>query len=348
MLIPQPLTVTTGLALPQDCSTTFRLFTGLGSRFAQEEVSDSSFSHETVLLQEALSYLNPSPGKVIVDGTLGGGGHTEAILKAGANVIAFDQDPAARAAAQMRLSPYADQLKVIPKNFAEVESELAEVAPEGVDGFLLDLGVSSPQLDIPERGFSFRQDGPLDMRMDPSAELSAATIVNEWDEVDIANLIFNYGEERKSRKIANAIVRRRAEAPFSTTLDLARVVSNCVPKIGKQHPATRTFQGLRIAVNDELGVLKEALESSSRILKPGGRLVVISFHSLEDRIVKQYLKETSAPEVDRKEWPAPRPNPRYFYQNLTRKPMIPGSEEISRNTRARSSKLRAVERIPSL
>jgi 16S rRNA (cytosine1402-N4)-methyltransferase len=232
-------------------------------------------------------------------------------------------------------------------NFAEVAEVVAELAPDGVDGLLLDLGVSSHQLDSAERGFSLKADGPLDMRMDPDAGLTAAEIVNTWGEEELARLFFELGEERKSRAVARALVQRRAERPFERTLDLAEVVARVVRKAGKIHPATRVFQALRLQVNGELEVLRAALAAAPQILRPGGRLVVISFHSLEDRIVKQFLRGRGQAEIDRPEWPAPRPNPDFSFEVLTSRPVTAGERELSANPRARSAKLRAATKLPT-
>ncbi len=307
---------------------------------------DAESYHIPVLEQEVIHALMPMPGKLMLDGTLGGGGHTQRLLEQGANVLALDQDPEALAWATRRLAGDADHLVTLRANFASFPGILEEVGLGPVlDGILLDLGVSSHQLDAPERGFSFMRDGPLDMRMDPAGPLCAADLVNAWPEEELARIFYEYGDEKASRRVAKAIVRRRAERPFETTSDLAALVATVIPKRGPASPATRVFQALRIAVNNEMGALESALESAHHWLKPGGRLAVITFHSLEDRMVKQFFRRHSDAEIDRPEWPAPRPNPDCHYRLITRKGITASPEEISRNPRSRSAKLRVVERL---
>ncbi len=303
------------------------------------------FSHITVLLHETVDMMDACPGKLIVDCTLGGGGHTELLLEKGATVLGIDRDPAARCAATARLARFGNRFKALAGNFTDVVELLAMQGITQVDGILADLGVSSHQLDTAQRGFSFREDGPLDMRMDTRAAYSARNLVNEMPEADIANILWQYGEERASRAIARAIVKARAIAPITTTGQLADIVASVLPRKGKQHPGTRTFQAIRIAVNGELDALDSLLDASVRLLKKGGRLAVITFHSLEDRRVKQFFDLRSRAEIDRPEWPAPRPNPDYCYRLLSRKPVIAGEEELSVNPRSRSAKLRGVEKI---
>ena len=303
------------------------------------------FHHVTVLAHEAVDALLPAEGKVIVDATLGGGGHSELILQAGASVWGIDQDPAARRAARKRLAVYGDRLQVVAGNFRNAVELLRERGVEQVDGLLADIGISSPQVDCAERGFSFLAEGPLDMRMNPSAPLSAADIVNTFSEAEIADILWQYGEERASRAIARRIVQERTRNPFSTTTQLAELISSVLPRKGRQHPATRSFQALRIAVNDELGALEALLESGLSLLKSGGRFAVITFHSLEDRAVKRYFDRVTRPEIDRPEWPAPRPNPEYAARPVFRKPIIAGEAELKANPRARSAKLRVIEKL---
>lgn len=310
---------------------------------SEEDAGD--FHHVTVLLRESVDMLAPAEGKIIVDATLGGGGHSELLLEQGATVFGIDQDPEARKAASVRLARFGKRFRALAGNFREIEELLAGQGVSQVDGILADLGISSHQVDTAERGFSFREDGPLDMRMNPGIRRSAADLVNSLGETELARIIWEYGEERASRPIAAAIARARAEKPIRTTLELADIVASVLPRKGKQHPATRTFQGLRIAVNDELGALDDLLEASVRLLAPGGRMAVITFHSLEDRRVKQFFDARSRAEIDRKEWPAPRPNPDYCYQLLVRRPLVAGEQELSSNTRSRSAKLRGVEKI---
>ncbi len=307
---------------------------------------DAESYHIPVLEQEVINALAPTNGKLMLDGTLGGGGHTRRLLEQGANVLALDQDPEALAWATRRLAGDADHLVTLRANFASFPGILEEVGLGPVlDGILLDLGVSSHQLDAPERGFSFMRDGPLDMRMDPAGPVCAADLVNTWPEEELARIFYEYGDEKASRRVAKAMVRRRAERPFETTSDLAALVATVIPKRGPASPATRVFQALRIAVNDEMGALESVLESAHHWLKPGGRLAVITFHSLEDRMVKQFFRRHSDAEIDRPEWPAPRPNPGCHYRLITRKGITASPEEISRNPRSRSAKLRVVERL---
>lgn len=319
---------------------------GSDAKLSGPDEEDTSY-HIPVLEEEVVAALSPAPGKLLMDGTLGGGGHTRRLLRAGAYVLALDQDPEALAWASQRLEEVADHLITIRSNFASFPTILEEAGLGPVlDGILLDLGVSSHQLDAAERGFSFMREGPLDMRMDPSAPICAADLVNGWPEEELARIFYEYGDEKASRRAAKAIVKRRAEKLFETTADLAAVVATVIPKRGPASPATRVFQALRIAVNDEMGVLESALESAHRWLKPGGRLAVITFHSLEDRLVKRFFRKHSDPEIDRPEWPAPRPNPDCYYRLVTRKGITAGEEETRRNPRSRSATLRVVERLP--
>jgi 16S rRNA (cytosine1402-N4)-methyltransferase len=320
---------------------------GHGPSEQREPPASSRFEHATVLLHEAVDLLRPAPGKLVVDATMGGAGHTLALLEAGANVLGFDQDEAAIEAAHERCADYEDRFATVRANFRELESVLQESGVGLVDGILADIGVSSFQLDTAERGFSFQQDGPLEMRMDQRTGITAADIVNTWSVEELQKLFVEYGEEPLARRAAMAILRRREQRPFHRTLDLAEVLAAALPRRGKTHPATRVFQALRIAVNDELGALKDLLDQAPRCLKPGGRLVMISFHSLEDRIVKHTLQKQSTQWQDRPEWPEPRPNPDYCMRVLTKKPVEPSEEEISRNPRSRSARLRAAERIVS-
>jgi 16S rRNA (cytosine1402-N4)-methyltransferase len=299
--------------------------------------------HIPVLLEESLNFLNVRAGGVIVDATLGFGGHSSAIAKrlgGQGRLICFDRDEVAMARAKARLETLAGELgsemptvEFVPRPF----SQIAEVIPPAtLDGLLADFGVSSMQLDEAHRGFSFRADGPLDMRMDPRSELTAEQVVNQADEEDLANLIYEFGEERRSRRIARAIVRAR---PITTTAELARVVSACAPPIKgeKIHPATRTFQALRIRVNDELGEIQSLLKSAGSLLKPGGRVVMISFHSLEDRLVKDCFRDSAKGDMRLKIAPT--------LEILTKKPVVAEEQEALRNPRSRSAKLRAAEKV---
>ena len=282
--------------------------------------------HEPVLLREVLRFLEPREGKVIVDATVGTGGHAEALLSFGAKVIGIDQDPESLRIATSRLSPFGDRFFPVRGNFRKLSELLRGLGVEKVDGVLFDLGLSSWHLSQAERGFSFQKEGPLDMRMDPDNPVTAEKLVNELSERELARILWEYGEERYAEKIAKAIVKNR---PIRTTTELASIVASCYPPGPHRiHPATRTFQALRIAVNDELSALEEALPRVLEVLNPGGVVCVISFHSLEDRIVKNFFRR----EAQLRKLTV-----------LTKKPVRPSEEEISRNPRARSARLRAAE-----
>jgi 16S rRNA (cytosine1402-N4)-methyltransferase len=300
--------------------------------------------HSPVLLAEALTALQPRDAGLYVDGTFGAGGYSRALLAAArCRVIAIDRDPAAVAEGGALMREHPGRFTVIEGRFGDMEALLAPLGISAVDGIALDLGVSSPQLDQPERGFSFRADGPLDMRMGREGA-TAAELVNTLSESALANLIYIYGEERFARRVARAIVAARREAPLTRTAELARIVRAAVPASGGIDPATRTFQALRMEVNDELGELERALLAAERLLAPGGRLAIVSFHSLEDRKVKDFLRERSeaAPKASRHR-PA-LPAAAASFKLLTRKPVTPGAAELERNPRARSARLRAAER----
>ncbi len=309
------------------------------------EANASNYHHTTVLLQEAVEALQPSEGKLFVDATLGGGGHSERLLAAGATVWGIDRDPAAREAARKRLAKYGNRLHVLAGNSRDVAKLLHRQGVHTVDGILADLGVSSHQVDTPERGFSFMKEGPLDMRMDPSQSRCAADIVNDADEQTLAEILRMYGEERASRSIAKRIVQQRALGRISTTTQLADVICSVLPRKGRLHPATRSFQALRIAVNDEVGALSDLLEGGLSLLHRGGRMVIISFHSLEDRTVKHFFERVTKPQLDRPEWSQPRPNPEFCAVSLSRKPVTPSQEEVAANPRARSAKMRVIEKL---
>jgi 16S rRNA (cytosine1402-N4)-methyltransferase len=313
-----------------------------GSYMAREE--ERSGFHQPVLLEETVRALQPAPGKIFFDGTVGGAGHALALLEKGASLIACDQDPDAIAEAARRLSRYRERVRLLQVNFADALVEFRRLGIEAVDGVLLDLGVSSHQTDTPARGFSFQVDGPLDMRMNPALRRTAADWVNYASEEQLAKIFFEYGEESAGRRLAAHLVRERIRQPFRRTQELARAVEAILPRRGSRHPATKVFQALRIAVNDELRVLEQALAGLSRHLLPGGRMAVISFHSLEDRIVKHFFREVSREWIDRPEWPERRRNPRYGFRLITAHPIGPGREEVTRNPRARSAKLRVIER----
>ena len=302
-------------------------------------------SHIPVMLDEVLESLSPVDGGVYVDGTFGAGGYARAILEAAdCVVVAIDRDPDAEARAQTLKEEFGDRLVFVRGCFGDVRALLRNAGYEAVDGFVLDIGVSSFQIDDAARGFSFRADGPLDMRMDYAAGQSAADLVNEAPEEDLANIIYRYGEERHSRRVAKAIVMRRAEEAFARTGDFADVVRAALPKArgGKIDPATRTFQALRIAVNDELGELERALEASKVVLNNGGRLVVVSFHSLEDRIVKQFLRAHSSHEKggSRLLPGEQEPEVNLFFDVPSRRASKPTNEECVENSRSRSARLR--------
>lgn len=305
---------------------------------------DRQFYHESVLMDEVVHFFAPTEGKFFIDGTLGGGGHTEALLRRNTVVKGIDRDPQARAYACERLSRFGDRFEAIAGCYSEMATLAAEKSWPKADGILLDIGVSSWQIDAAERGFSFRNDGPLDMRMGES-EMTAADIVSEWSDEELAKIFRELGEEKSAWRIAQWIVSEREKSTFETTLQLADGIEKLLGRRGKIHPATKIFQALRMTVNDELGELERFLNSSADLLKPGGRLGIITFHSLEDRMVKQHFRNASQVEIDRPEWPVPRPNPDYRYKLLTRKGVAPGGAEVEQNARARSSRLRVVERI---
>ena len=308
----------------------------------------TDFIHEPVLLEEVLEALSPVSGGLYVDGTVGGGGHSEAILEACSpegRLVAFDRDDWALEAAAKRLARFGNRLELHREAFASLAKLLVK---RPCDGVLLDLGVSSPQLDEAERGFSFQSDGPLDMRMDRRQPVTAEQLVNELEPEELAEIFWKLGGERKSRRIARAIVEQRSMQRLESTLQLAEVVERACPRRGaRTHPATGVFQALRMAVNDELGQVERGLEAGWSVLKPGGRMAVITFHSGEDRAVKQFSRDLARPytvrgEVDLPELREPREP---LARELSRKAIKPSEEELDRNPRSRSAQLRVLEKI---
>ncbi|WP_243386724.1 16S rRNA (cytosine(1402)-N(4))-methyltransferase RsmH [Bacillus kexueae] len=309
------------------------------------------FEHKTVLLKEAVDGLNIKPDGIYVDCTLGGAGHSFEIasrLTEGGRLIAFDQDDFALMHAKERLAPYSERVTFIKSNFRFLTEKLSELGIESVDGILFDLGVSSPQLDTPERGFSYHHDAPLDMRMDQDQSFSAYDVVNEWSYEQLVKIFFQYGEEKFSKQIARKIESSRQIKPIETTGELVEIIKEAIPAPARRkggHPAKRIFQAIRIAVNDELKVFEEAIEQAIALLNPKGRVSVITFHSLEDRICKVTFKKAA-------ETPPLPPNlpviPEEFKPKvkvITRKPIIPSEEELEDNNRARSAKLRIAEKV---
>jgi 16S rRNA (cytosine1402-N4)-methyltransferase len=298
--------------------------------------SQTPGEHLPVLLDEVVSWLRPKAGGRYVDGTVGSGGHAAAILSAAdpdGCLLGLDADPSAIDVARAHLAQFGDRATLVNASFRQLASVVAETGFGPIDGIVMDLGISSRQLDVGGRGFSFRHDEPLDMRFDPTRGESAADLLNHADESDIADILYQFGEEHRSRRIARAIVRQREQAPIASTQDLVHAVEYALgPKRGRTHPATKSFQALRIAVNDELVALEETLPTAASLLAPGGRLAVIAFHSLEDRRVKQFFRAGGADDAPLAE--------------LTRKPIAPSAEESARNPRARSAKLRIAERKP--
>jgi len=300
--------------------------------------------HVSVLPQETRDGLALKPGGRYIDGTVGGGGHSESILSAAPDIelLGLDADPAAIERAALRLAPFGSRVKLVNANFAQLGEVAHAHGFDQVDGVVLDLGLSSDQLEDRARGFGFQTGGPLDMRFDPTRGETAADLVNNLDQDELADVIYRYGEDPASRKIARAIVAAR---PILTAQQLAEVIEQAMGRHGRIHPATLTFQALRIAVNDELGSLMSVLPQATEVLKSGGRLAVISFHSLEDRIVKEYFRSASR---ERTVQPDDRPDlvarPATL-KLITRKPIVPGDEEVAANSRARSAKLRIAERL---
>ncbi|MDY3772958.1 MAG: 16S rRNA (cytosine(1402)-N(4))-methyltransferase RsmH [Candidatus Faecousia sp.] len=309
----------------------------------------SGFHHVSVLLEECVTGLNIRPEGIYVDGTLGGAGHSCRIAErlTTGRLIGIDRDPVALKAAGERLAPYGDRVTLVHSNFCRMASVLEGLGISGVDGILLDLGVSSPQLDDGQRGFSYMADAPLDMRMDGGDALTADTVVNTWSYEELKKILYEYGEERYAPAIASAIVRRRETAPIRTTLELVDVIRSAMPPAAlreKQHPAKRSFQAIRIAVNDELNSVAKAMEDAIPLLNPGGRLAVITFHSLEDRIVKNAMAAAAKGCICPPEFPVCVCGRKPQVDILTRKPIVAAPQELERNPRARSAKLRICQK----
>jgi 16S rRNA (cytosine1402-N4)-methyltransferase len=302
-------------------------------------------AHQPVLYQEIIHALRPRSGARYVDGTLGAGGHAAGLLAGsdpGGYLLGLDVDPQALELARQKLAPFRERAWLKKASYTSLPGQLAELGWDSVDGILLDLGASSMQFDTPERGFSFLADGPLDMRFDPSNPLTAAKIINEWPEQELADLLFRYGEEPASRRIARAIIGAR---PVSGTRQLAAVIEQVQPRRGPHHPATRTFQALRIAVNSELESVEKILPLAVQALGPGGRLAVISFQSLEDRLVKEYFRRESKDCICPPRQPICTCGHTASIKEITRRPITPTEAEINQNSRARSAKLRVAEKL---
>ena len=310
----------------------------------------TAFHHVSVLLQECIDALNIRPDGVYVDGTLGGAGHSSQIaarLTTG-RLIGIDRDGVALKAAAKRLEPYGDRVTLVHSNFSEIAAVLREQGIQGVDGILLDLGVSSPQLDDGARGFSYMADAPLDMRMNGEDALSAHSVVNTWSYEELRRILYEYGEERYAPQIAGAICRRREQLPIETTLELVDIIRSAMPAAAlreKQHPAKRSFQAIRIAVNDELGAVEKVMRDAAGCLNPGGRLAVITFHSLEDRIVKNAMAADSKGCTCPPNFPVCVCGKKPKVKLIAKKPIVAGAQELEDNPRSRSAKLRVCEKL---
>ena len=310
----------------------------------------SAFYHVSVLLQECIDGLDIKPDGIYVDGTLGGAGHSTQIAKrlTTGRLIGIDRDPVALKAAGERLKPYEKNVTLVHSNFCEIAQVLKDLDIDGVDGILLDLGVSSPQLDDGARGFSYMADAPLDMRMNGEDTLNAEIVVNTWSQEELKRILYTYGEERYAPQIAAAICRRREEKPIETTLELVDIIRSAMPPAAlreKQHPAKRSFQAIRIAVNDELGSVEKVMEDAIPLLKPGGRLAVITFHSLEDRIVKTAMTAASKGCTCPPNFPVCVCGKKPQVKLISRKPIVASEEELEVNPRSRSAKLRVCEKV---
>lgn len=318
--------------------------------FDRNAEADQAYGHKPVLLDECLEALAIKPDGIYLDGTLGRAGHSLEIVKrlTTGRLIGIDRDETAIAAAQERLADYADRVTLVHSNFDRVREILDELGIDGADGMLFDLGVSSPQLDDAERGFSYRHDAPLDMRMDRTAALCAREVVNEWPYEELRRILFAYGEERYAPLIAKHIVQKREEAPIETTLQLAEIIKAAMPPSAlreKQHPAKRSFQAIRIAVNGELDALPPMLEAAADKLHTGGRLAVISFHSLEDRVIKQTMQALATGCTCPPNFPVCVCGKKPKMKLISRKPIVSGEAELAYNPRARSAKLRVAEKL---
>ncbi len=323
----------------------------VGVNGSTSEEKELVFKHYSVLLRECIEGLAIKPNGIYVDGTAGGGGHSYHIASAltdGGRLIAIDQDSAAIEAAGKRLAPFSDRVTLVRRNFSQIEEVLSELGIEKIDGVLMDLGVSSYQLDTPERGFSYNSDAPLDMRMDSRNPLDAYAVVNTYSEEKLREVIYGYGEEKFGGRIAAEIVRTRNIKPIETTLELVDIIKRAMPAAAKQgghHPAKRTFQAIRIEVNSELGVITPAIEGAVRCLREGGRIAIITFHSLEDRIVKQAYARLAQGCTCPRNLPVCVCGGKPKLSVVTRKPILPSEEELEENPRSRSAKLRVAEKI---
>ena len=308
------------------------------------------FHHVSVLLNECIDSLNIRPDGIYVDGTLGGAGHSSQIAKqlTTGRLIGIDRDPVALEAAGKRLEPYQERVTLVHANFCEMAQVLNDLGISGVDGILMDLGVSSPQLDDGERGFSYMVDAPLDMRMNNTDALSAEMVVNTWPQEELKRILYTYGEERYAPQIAAAICRRRESKPIATTLELVDIIRGAMPPAAlreKQHPAKRSFQAIRIAVNDELGSVEKAMDAAIPLLNPGGRLAIITFHSLEDRIVKTAMADAAKGCTCPPQFPVCVCGKKPKVKLISRKPIVASDAELEANPRARSAKLRVCEKL---
>ncbi len=308
------------------------------------------FKHISILYEETLSMLNLKDGGIWVDGTLGGGGHSEGILKrtSSGTLIGIDQDKEAILAAGQRLSPFGDRVKIVNANFSKVKDELSKLEIDKISGAVLDLGVSSYQLDNADRGFSYMKDSALDMRMNRESLLDAKKVVNEYTKEKLTEIFYSYGEEKWSKRIAEFIDEKRKQKPIETTFELVDIIKAAIPKGAREegsHPAKRVFQAIRIEVNGELEILKYSILDLVDMLESGGRLAIITFHSLEDRIVKQCFKELATGCICPKEFPVCVCGNKPKIKIITNKPVLPGKEELERNSRSKSAKLRVAEKI---